>query len=141
MLTFNQFNQIILFNGLNMRIFCIYNASSTWIGELDYLYKKVIKNESCSLCDLSHGLTGIKKEWKEMESKSSHQYSLLHINEVPQNIPINLIKNLPCVLKQDLEDFELILAPEELKACDGNINSFNKLLEKKIKSDGSNNES
>ena len=136
MLTFNQFNQIILFTGLNMKIICIYNASSTWIGELNYLYKKIFENKSCSLCDLSHGLTGIKKEWKEMESISDHQYSLLHINEVPANIPHNLIKKLPCVLKQDIENFELLIRSEELQICNGSIESFKILLEKKIKSDG-----
>ncbi len=136
MLTFNQFNQIILFIGLNMKIICIYNASSTWVGELNYLYKKLFENKSCSLCDLSHGITGIKKEWKEMESISDHEYSLLHINEVPANIPHNLIKKLPCVLKQDIENFELLIRPEELQICNGSIESFKILLEKKIKPDG-----
>tara|TARA_B110000467_G_scaffold156115_1_gene169230 strand:- start:323 stop:733 length:411 start_codon:yes stop_codon:yes gene_type:complete len=136
MLTFNQFNQIILFIGLNMKIICIYNASSTWVGELNYLYKKLFENKSCSLCDLSHGMTGIKKEWKEMESISDHEYSLLHINEVPANIPHHLIKKLPCVLKQDIENFELLIRPEELQICNGSIESFKILLEKKIKPDG-----
>ena len=136
MLTFNQFNQITLFIGLNMKIICIYNASSTWVGELNYLYKKLFENKSCSLCDLSHGMTGIKKEWKEMESISDHEYSLLHINEVPANIPHNLIKKLPCVLKQDIENFELLIRPEELQICNGSIESFKILLEKKIKLDG-----
>lgn len=136
MLTFNQFNQITLFIGLNMKIICIYNASSTWVGELNYLYKKLFENKSCSLCDLSHGMTGIKKEWKEMESISDHEYSLLHINEVPANIPHNLIKKLPCVLKQDIENFELLIRPEELQICNGSIESFKILLEKKIKPDG-----
>ncbi|MDC0185507.1 hypothetical protein OAK03_01610 [Gammaproteobacteria bacterium] len=136
MLTFNQFNQITLFIGLNMKIICIYNASSTWVGELNYLYKKLFENKSCSLCDLSHGMTGIKKEWKEMESISDHEYSLLHINEVPSNIPHHLIKKLPCVLKQDIENFELLIRPEELQICNGSIESFKILLEKKIKPDG-----
>lgn len=119
-----------------MKIICIYNASSTWVGELNYLYKKLFENKSCSLCDLSHGITGIKKEWKEMESISDHEYSLLHINEVPANIPHNLIKKLPCVLKQDIENFELLIRPEELQICNGSIESFKILLEKKIKPDG-----
>jgi hypothetical protein len=141
MLTFNQFNQIILFTGLNMKIICIYNASSTWMGELNYLYQKIFENKSCSLCDLSHSLIGIKKEWKEMELESNHQYSLLHINEVPLNTPNHLIKHLPCVLKQDGECFELLIQSQELQKCNGNIESFKLMLEKKIELNGKNNES
>ena len=141
MLTFNQFNQIILFNKLNMEIICIYNANSTWMGELNYFYKKVFEKQSCSLCDLSHSLIGIKKEWKEMELESDHQYSLLHINQVPLDVPRKLIKELPCVLKQDGECFELLIESEELDKCNGNIKNFKLILEKKIESSGNNNES
>ena len=116
-----------------MTIICIYNASSTLIGELNYLYKKIFQHESCGMCDLSHNLTGIKKkEWKEMEAQSDHRYSLLHINELPKNIPRNLIEELPCVIQQHEESFNLLLTREELSSCDGNIKTFTTLLDRKL---------
>ena len=141
MLTFNQNNQIILFSRLFMEIICIYNASSTWIGELNYIYKKIFEKQSCSLCDLSHGLIGMKKEWKEMESESNHEYSLLHINEVSSDIPNILIKQLPCVLKKDGDCFELLIQSDELKQCNGNIERFKLMVEMKIESNRKDNES
>ena len=118
-----------------MKILCIYNASSTWIGELSYLYKKIFQNSSCSLCDLSHSLTGIKKEWQEMEADSDHQYRLLHTNELPNNIPLSLIEQLPCVIRETEskdERFSLLISSDQLSTCNGSIRAFSALLERKL---------
>ncbi|MBT3728323.1 MAG: hypothetical protein HOL62_03310 [Candidatus Marinimicrobia bacterium] len=115
-----------------MKIICIYNASSTLTGELNYLYKKIFQNESCGMCDISHNLTGMKKEWKEMEAQSDHDYSLLHIDEVPKNIPRNLIQELPCVIQQHEESCNLLITHEELNSCKGNIKTFTTLLDYKL---------
>ena len=118
-----------------MKILCIYNASSTWIGELSYLYKKIFQNSSCSLCDLSHSLTGIKKEWQEMEADSDHEYRLLHTNELPNNIPLSLIKQLPCVIRETEgkdERFSLLISSDQLSTCNGSITAFSALLERKL---------
>jgi hypothetical protein len=115
-----------------MKIICIYNASSTWAGELSYFYKKIFQNESCGMCDLSHNITSIKNEWKEMAAQSDHQYSLLHNNEIPKNIPCNLIKKLPCVILEHEESFALLLTHAELDACNGSIKIFKTVLDSKL---------
>lgn len=118
-----------------MKILCIYNASSKWIGELSYFYKKIFQNESCSLCDLSHNLTGINKEWQEMEADSDHEYRLLHTNELPNNIPLSLIEQLPCVIRETEgkeERFSLLLSSDQLRTCNGSISAFSALLEGKL---------
>jgi len=118
-----------------MKILCIYNASSTWIGELSYLSKKIFRNSSCALCDLSHSLMGIKKEWQEMEADSDHQYRLLHTNELPNNIPPALIKYLPCVLRETegkIERFSLLLSRDQLSVCNGSITAFSALLDRTL---------
>ena len=121
--------------GSVMKILCIYNASSTWIGELSYLYGKIFQNSSCSMCDLSHNLTSIKKEWQEMEANSDHEYRLLHSNDLPNDIPPALIEYLPCVLRETedkSERFSLLLSSDQLSACNGSITAFSALLDRTL---------
>ncbi len=119
-----------------MKILCIYNASSTWVGELSYLFGKIFQNSSCSMCDLSHSLTGIKKEWQEMEAGSVHQYRLLHSNDLPTDIPPSLIECLPCVIREtedESERFSLLISRDQLSGCNGSITAFSALLESSLK--------
>jgi hypothetical protein len=122
--------------GSVMKILCIYNASSTWVGELSYLFGKIFQNSSCSMCDLSHSLTGIKKEWQEMEADSDHEYRLLHSNDLPTDIPPSLIKYLPCVIREtedESERFSLLISRDQLSGCNGSITAFSALLESTLK--------
>ena len=46
------------------KIYCIYNAEGSVIGELKYLYEKYFKDIKCSMCDITHGTFTQKKNGK-----------------------------------------------------------------------------
>tara|TARA_B110000438_G_scaffold278342_1_gene301800 strand:- start:419 stop:766 length:348 start_codon:yes stop_codon:yes gene_type:complete len=60
----------------------IYNADSGIIGELTYLFNKVLGKNHCHLCDLTHGWNpNGRRSWKEACATSSLEISFIHRNE------------------------------------------------------------
>ena len=65
-----------------MKIFCIFDAQGSFLGEISHFFKKYIFGQSCAMCDISHNLTGVKREWRDMSKTLKYDIKLLHIDEV-----------------------------------------------------------
>ena len=84
------------------------------------------------MCDISHNLTGVKQEWRDMSQTLKYDIKLLHIDEMDSKLALFVNNSTPCVVASTKNDFKVLVNQEELSACTGNINSFRKLLEQKI---------
>ena len=84
------------------------------------------------MCDISHNLTGVKREWRDMSKALKYDIKLLHIDEMDSKLALFVNNSTPCVVASTKNDFKVLVNQEELSACTGNINSFRKLLEQKI---------
>ena len=115
-----------------MKIFCIFDAQGSFLGEISHFFKKYVFGQSCSMCDISHNLTGEKQEWRDMSETLEYDIKLLHIDEMDSMLEKFVSNSTPCVVASMKSGFKLLANREELSACAGNINSFKKLLEQKI---------
>ena len=115
-----------------MKIFCIFDARGNFLGKISYFFKKYVARESCAMCDISHNLTGVKQEWRDMSETLKYDIKLLHIDEMDSKLALFVNNSTPCVIASIKSDFKVLVNQEELSACAGNINSFKKLLEQKI---------
>lgn len=48
----------------SFQIVGVYNADGGIIGELTYVFQKLLGNKKCSLCSLTHESVFEKSEWK-----------------------------------------------------------------------------
>ena len=115
-----------------MKIFCIFDAQGSFLGEISHFFKKYVFGQSCAMCDISHNLTGVKREWRDMSKALKYDIKLLHIDEMDSKLALFVNNSTPCVIASIKSDFKVLVNQEELSACTGNINSFRKLLEQKI---------
>ena len=97
----------------------IYNADGTILGEIAYVARKLAGRGTCSLCDITHGWTGRRRDFDATCSAAGIEWTLLHRNEAS---PEQLLAAgpLPAVVAWRDGTWTLVLGPDELDECDGN---------------------
>jgi hypothetical protein len=117
---------------MNTLIF-VYNAESGMTNALLDVGRRVFAPESypCSLCAVTYGPFGMKKDWKDFTAKLPYEVTFLHKDELPEAV---LAKNLtfPClVLKSGDNITNLIDGAEFKKITD--LNSLKDEVTKALK--------
>lgn len=115
-----------------MKIFCVFDAQSGFLGEVSYFLKKHVLGKACAMCSISHNLSGEKKEWKDMARTLKHDLELLHIDEMDTKLAEFVQQSTPCVVASMKDGFRILIKKEELTSCAGDIGSFKKMLDQKI---------
>ncbi|GIS99605.1 MAG: hypothetical protein CM1200mP26_13180 [Acidimicrobiales bacterium] len=92
----------------------IYNADSGVIGELTYLFNKVVRNTRCHLCDLTHGWNPYgRRSWKEACWTSSLVISFIHRNEAT-DAQLAAADQLPAIVALDDGEWACVVTAAEL---------------------------
>tara|TARA_B100001250_G_C19564630_1_gene684937 strand:+ start:108 stop:458 length:351 start_codon:yes stop_codon:yes gene_type:complete len=115
--------------GSKHELFGIYDADGTALGELRYFIEKVIFGKACSLCDITHGKTFQGKEaWRE----NVCQVEWLHRDEQTESMKSYTSGALPIVIRSIAGGYETVVSADELAACEGDFNTFSKMLAEKL---------
>ena len=92
----------------------IYNADSGAIGELTYLFNKVVRNARCHLCDLTHGWNPYgRRSWKEACWTASVVISFVHRNEAT-DAQLAAADQLPAIVALDGGEWACVVTAAEL---------------------------
>ena len=92
----------------------IYNSDSGIVGELTYLFNKVLRNDPCHLCDLTHGWNPCgRRSWKEACGTSSLNISFIHRNEATE-AQLAAAKLLPAIVTLNDGEWSCIVTAAEL---------------------------
>ena len=115
----------------------VYKADGGLIGELSYFFGHLIGIRECSLCDITHSPLKKKGEFKRLESALSKEFDidfrLVHMNERTDKEQAASAGREPCVLlAHDDGSISMFLDFQELKAADGNVKSFEKLVRNRL---------
>lgn len=102
-----------------MDLIFIYNAKSGLVnGALDYVHKMVSPNTySCSLCGLTYGALGMKKEWAEFVQSLPVKVSFTYPDEMailPDGRPL---PELPVGLLVSDNRTDVLLSASDMNAC------------------------
>ena len=116
---------------MELEIYGIYNANGGVVGELKYFIGKMMKNQHCELCDITHNLLGAKKLWKQFIDGLSISFTLLHLDEQPSDMVAYTLGKAPCILLKKEGQFSMMLDRKELEKCEGNVLSFIELFNSK----------
>ena len=118
-------------SGESARLLLVYNADGGLWGEVSYFAKKLVGAAGCSLCDITHKMTGERAEWQSCRDRLPIAVEQLHRNELDQAAVDAAAGRYPCVLLVRNGQHRRIVDPEELERCKGDVVSFRKLLEER----------
>ena len=105
--------------GRELTLIGIYNANGGLIGELSYLFGKILGTWNCSLCALSHELIREKSHFRDWRHNLPVPFELLHLNEVDEVISRMINGRAPCVIWIENSEIIYVLTDEELCQMDG----------------------
>ena len=116
-----------------MKIFGIYQANGGLIGEISYIFRKLVLNDNCSLCKVTHrGLTR-RPDWKDYLNTLNVHFELLHINEQPSEMAIYTKGHTPCIIADTGSNYVTIMNSEIIDGCNGSVKKFSTILDKSLK--------
>lgn len=115
----------------------VYRADGGLVGELKYVFGHLIGIADCKLCDITHSPIRKKPSWTKMtqriKSKYSLDFELVHRNERSEIIAKATTGREPCVLAEYSDGtVTILLDAVDLKALDGSVTKFEKLLEARL---------
>lgn len=64
------------------RLILIYDANSGGAAALVDLTKKLLRLDGCSLCNITHGILGVKQEWRNCKRELNVPVDYLHRDEI-----------------------------------------------------------
>lgn len=115
----------------------VYKANGGLRGELSYFIGHLVGQAECHLCDITHSPFRKKSEFKALEKSLKDEFGiefrLLHMNERTVEEERASAGREPCVLLQHEDGtLSMFLDFMELKAVDGSVKSFEKLLRTRL---------
>lgn len=133
-------------------LYIIYNAKSTILGKLNYVYRKVTcpdpsVNPACAACELTHGPSLSLKEsseWKETKARISNTNIVqVHLDERPgllfqwmkqhgMGTPAVIIEHTFGSDGDDAEPFRSLMTPEDLSRVRNDHKAFLQMLQSRI---------
>lgn len=115
----------------------VYKADGGLLGELSYFFGHLIGVKQCSLCDITHSPFKKKGEFKRLEQGLRNEFGLdfrlVHMNERTEKELAASVGREPCVLLAHEDgSISMFLDFQELKAADGSVKSFEKLVRNRL---------
>lgn len=112
----------------------IYDADGTPTGELVYVVKKVLGLAHCAACDITHGPRHEKPEFTALKSSGwTVPLENIHRDEMDDNMRQHVADQLPCVVaRTDATDI-VIVGPQELDSCAGDVIRFQNTVDSALK--------
>jgi len=102
----------------------IYDANAGKVSAFLDSAKKVLMVGGCALCTITHGILGEKQAWKNCQEELGVPINYYHKDEVPALIQEVVQGRLPCILAQMGRRYLMLLEPEVLKRCRGNVDDL-----------------
>ena len=92
----------------------IYDADSTFIGEVSYWIGARLGRTHCSLCELTHGIFTMKNEWKQCSQNLSVPFRTFHRNDAPLDALQMANGSFPIVLARHGDELRVVLQDPDL---------------------------
>ncbi len=111
------------------RLVLVYNADSGALAALADSAKKLFRLGGCTLCAITHGLAGEKRDWQEFREALGVPIVAFHRDDVPASLRPVVIDSLPCVAAETDDGAEILLGPDVLARSRGSVADFRGRLE------------
>ena len=102
----------------------IFAADTGAIAVIKDSITKVLKLNGCSLCGITHGLLGEKKEMKDCRAELGVPVDYKHRDELSAAMTAAAEGKFPAVLARTDEGYVKLLEPEVLNRCGGSVSAL-----------------
>jgi hypothetical protein len=124
-----------------VRLVGVYDADSTFRGELSYWVGARLGRRHCSLCDITHGSVRKRPEWTACQLGLPIPFDTFHRDDQPQEIRDAAGGQAPVVVATihstgNSYAHIVLLTPTDLDACDGSIERLMDAIERAAESRG-----
>lgn len=116
------------------RLLFVFEADTGLVSAVLDGVRKALGLGGCSLCALTHGLAGERTEWTSAKASLSVPIVYVHRDELMGEVARVARDRLPCVLADRGGAISVLLEPRDLDACDGNTDTFERLLRDRVES-------
>ena len=111
-----------------MRFIGVYDADSTWRGELTYWIGARLGRRHCSLCHITHGAISAREEWSQCRARLIVPFDTYHRDDLPDGVRALGRTSFPVVLVESDHGMRVLLGPAEIEACEGAARSLESAL-------------
>lgn len=109
------------------RLIGVYDADGGVAGELRYVVGHLLGRAECSLCDITHGRLRRKAEFDDLRDRLGVPFDVVHRNERTPEV-VAATGALPCVLAVTTGGRDVVLGPDDLRECAGDVERFERVL-------------
>ena len=113
------------------RLIGVYDADGTLRGELSYWVGARLGRRHCSLCEITHGSVRQRPEWKSCQAGLPVPFDTYHRNDQPDTIRATAGGQAPVVVAETDTGHTMLLASDDLDACDGSIDRLVEAIEQR----------
>ena len=109
-------------------IVLVWKADAGVRGHVGYAVQKLLGNEECVLCELTHGAVAERSEWKSYKRDLGVPFSSVYRNRLSSDQARVVGGEFPCVLARTSAGLVKILGPEAIDACEGDLGALTERL-------------
>lgn len=102
----------------------VYDADGTIVGEVSYWIGARLGRTHCSLCELTHGLFTVKREWRECSVTLGIPFTTWHRDDAPAEVLAAAAGSYPVVLARDAVGLRVVVDAIRLETFDGDTTKF-----------------
>lgn len=107
----------------------IYHADGGVVGEAKYVIGKMLGTAHCALCDITHSPVRRKPAWDAMVARIGVPFTLLHLNELSEDVAgVVAEAGSPVVLQRTADGMSVLLGSETLETLGGSVDAFEHAL-------------
>jgi len=117
------------------RLIGVYDADGGVAGELRYVVGHLLGRAECSLCDITHGRLRRKAEFDDLRDRLGVPFDVVHRNERTPEITA-ATGALPCVVAVTSGGRDVVLGPDDLRECAGDVARFERDLRDALRARG-----
>ena len=110
------------------RLVGVYDADGGLFGDLRYAVGRVRGTAHCALCDLTHGGLRERPAWRRLRDRLGVPVDLLHRDERDDRLRAAADGRVPCIVAIAGDDVVPLLGPDELEACEGDLDELERRL-------------
>jgi len=113
----------------------VYDADGGVAGELRYVVGHLLGRAECSLCDITHGRLRRKAEFDDLRDRIGVPFDVVHRNERTPELAA-ATGALPCVVAVTSGGRDVVLGPDDLRECAGDVGRFERDLRDALRARG-----
>ncbi len=111
----------------------VYDADGGLLGEAAYVWGKLRGTRHCGLCDVTHSTVRRKPAWDALVAQLPMTFTLLHRNELKDDIASAVESNgAPVVLARHDDELLLVLTPADIDEAAGDVAEFERVLKLRL---------